>query len=325
MTALPMAATTTLKDVAEKAGVSIRTVTRALKNEVGGSAQTYSRVRRTAARLGYIPNIAARNLKIRQSHVIGLVSSRRHTDVWVRERTALQEKLESEGKYLLSGTLNDDEAQLTGMLMEWTGLTRDVVFMSWPSRFSASRILADLPMRFIFVDCLDEPGFNTIITDRSVGVREGIEWFLKTGRRRIARCGANLTNRRKGFDAAFTGAAGSSAEKTEITTPGIEFRHGYEAGAVLIERKVDAVFFDTDRMAFGFYKFASERGIRIPDDVAVIGFDDDPADLYACPQLSTVAHPIAQITEQVIEVLRATGVGPRRVEVPTRFIRRESA
>jgi DNA-binding LacI/PurR family transcriptional regulator len=204
------------------------------------------------------------------------------------------------------------------------GLTHDALFMAWPSNFSTVRVLTGLPMRFTFVGCLDDKGYNCVITDRGVGVRQGVELLLKMGRRRIARFGLGARGRRTGFDAAFAGSAASQAEKHEITTPGLEFRDGYEAGAIILDRKIDAVFFETDRMAFGFYKFAYEHGIKVPDDVAVIGFDDDPAGLYAFPPLSTVAHPIEQITDQVLGILRSPEQPPKQVWLPTRFIPRAS-
>lgn len=315
---------TTLKEVAEHAGVSIRTVTRALKNEPGGNLKTYARVKAIADELGYVPNIAARNLKMRRSNIVGLVASSHQTSVMMRKQAALQRCLEQSGKYLLSGTGAEDGEALVKMLREWIGLVRDVVFLQWRLKASPSDVLAGLPIRFVFVDCVDEEGVHSVLTDRGVGVREGVEALLAAGRRRIAQCGRNMPTRRRGFDAAFTTVADAGIEKHELRTVGLEFEDGYQAGRSVLEHKLDAVFFETDRLALGFYKFAFDYGVRIPDDVAVIGFDDDPAGRYACPPLSTVAHPIEQVCEEVCARLREPGAAPRNVWIPTRFVRRGS-
>jgi DNA-binding LacI/PurR family transcriptional regulator len=314
----------TLKQVAQEAGVSIRTVTRMLKNEPGGNAGTYARVRKVADRLGYVPNIAARNLKICRSSMVGLVSAVSGNEMRIRIRTALQKRLEREGKYFLSGMMERDEQQLDRMLKEWSGLVRDVVFVTWPHELQPAKILAGLPMRFIFVDCLEHPAYDAVMIDRISGVREGVKLLIKTGHRRIARCGPDMATRRVGFNAAFAGRAGSAVEKCEITTGGIGLQDGYDAGPKIAKENADAVFFETDNLAFGFYKYAHERGIRIPGDIAVIGFNDNPADLYACPALSSVALPIEAIAEEVFSMIMRPQKKPRQVTFPSRFIRRES-
>jgi LacI family transcriptional regulator len=316
----------TLKQVADKAGVSIRTVTRMLKNEPGGNLQTYERVKAVANRLGYVPNMAARNLKIRHSTMIGMVTSMRHTEVTTRIQAALQRRLEMEGRYILSGASMASEATLRAMLASWSGLTREVVFLAWPPAFQPSTVLAGLPMRFIFIDCLyDQTTYDAVLTDRTIGIRDSVLHFIRTGRRHIVRCGVDSPTRRRGFDAAFRGEPKPQASRHIIVTKGLEYADGYDAGPAIIAEKADAVFFETDRMAFGFYQFAFERGIRIPGDMAVTGFDDETAGRYACPPLSTVAHPIAEITEQVFTMLMAPPRPTQQVTFSTHFVPRQSS
>jgi len=315
----------TLKAVAAEAGVSIRTVTRMLKNEPGGNAETYKRVSAVARRLGYVPNIAARNLKIQRSNMVGLVVAARGNPMRTRIRTELQQRLESAGKHFISGTVSDQEPLLIDMLREWSGLVHDVVFVAWPHACRPARVLAGLPVRGVFVDCLDDPAYDVVEIDRTAGIREGVERLIKTGRRRIARCGPNIMNRRAGFNAAFEGRPGARPEKHEVATPGIDYQDGYDAGPAIVKRGIDAVFFETDALAFGFYKYAYEQGLRVPEDVAVVGFNDTPAAGYACPPLSSVALPIEAMAEQVLAMIMTPGSTPRHITLPTRFVRRESA
>lgn len=318
-------AAVTLRHVAEEAGVSIRTVTRMLKNEPGGNPETYERVRKVANRLGYVPNIAARNLKIRSSNMVGLVTAAGGNEMRIRIRIALQKQLEGAGKYFISGMIERSGEQLERMLREWSGLARDVVFLTWPHELNPDKILAGLPMRFIFVDCLDAPAYDTVLIDRIAGIREGIKLLIKTGRRRIARCGPDMPTRRRGFNSAFGEKSLAMTEKFEITTAGIGMKEGYDAGTEIMKKAADAVFFETDNLAFGFYKYAHERGIRIPDDIAVVGFNDNPAGLYACPALSSVALPIEAMAGEVCDMIVKPQKKPRKVTFPASFVRRESA
>ncbi|MCA1808497.1 MAG: LacI family DNA-binding transcriptional regulator [Kiritimatiellia bacterium] len=315
----------TLKHVADRAGVSIRTVTRVLKDEPGTNPETYMRVRSVVDELGYIPNVAARNLKTSSITMVGVVAPGNPKSEFItRKRAALQKRLENEGRYLLSGTLRETEDQLRDMLKEWIGLTRDVVFLAWPNEFSTARVLAGLPMHFVFVNCLDERAYDHVLIDRAVGVYEGVQCLLRTGHRRIAHCGTNMRERRHGFEGAFDRPAGGQVVKLLIKTPHMDFEDGFAAGPRIMEQQADAVFFDTDRMAYGFYHFAREQGVRIPDDISVIGFDDEPGADYACPPLSSVSHPIAAISEQVCEMIKQPAAATREVMLPTYFVRRES-
>ena len=103
-----------------------------------------------------------------------------------------------------------------------------------------------------------------------------------------------------------------------------EFRDGYSQGPAILQRNPDAVFFDTDRMAAGFLKFAMERNIAIPGKIAVVGFDDDLIGRMSAPSLSSVAHPIAEINTEIVSILTGERQGKIRKVFPTRFIPRES-
>jgi len=109
-----------------------------------------------------------------------------------------------------------------------------------------------------------------------------------------------------------------------LETGANNFEDGYKFGEKLVKSKADAVFFDTDRMAFGFLKYAWEKGVRIPDDIAVVGFDDDPWGSFSCPSLSTVAHPIAEVNEKIVELAEQRSSAPSTVIFPTKFIKRQS-
>ena len=86
----------------------------------------------------------------------------------------------------------------------------------------------------------------------------------------------------------------------------------------------DAVFFDTDRMAVGFYRYAWAHRIRIPDDISVVGFDDDSVSKVLPPPLSTVAHPVAEIADAIVGIVTSAPDDPVRITLDTVLVRRDS-
>ena len=315
----------TLKQIAEEAGVSIRTVNRALKEQTGISDVKRQEILDTAAHMGYIPNIAARNLRLRKSNFVGIVTGTNENDIFIRKSHDLQQRLELHGFFPIIGLLQNSPETVRTMLSEWAGMVDTVAMFAW-GEWLPENVLVSLPQQFIFVDCKIVPrncGFHQIKIDRSSGIKDAILFLLESGRSRIVRCGS-IGDRAEGVEKAFRSFRGGSAEKILIETGGSEFEDGYNLGKSLMESKADAVFFDTDRMAFGFLKYAWEKGVRVPDDIAVVGFDDDPWGNYSCPALSTVAHPIAEMNGRIVELAERRPAAPETIVFPTKFIKRQS-
>lgn len=315
----------TLKQIAETVGMSIRTVNRALKAQGGISDIRRQEILTAAARMGYVPNIAARNLRLRKSSFVGIVTGTHEYDIYIRKSHDLQHRLELQGFFPIIGILQEDQDAVRAMLSEWAGMVDTVVLFNW-GEWLPEKVLASLPQQFIFVDCSSvspKCGFHQIIIDRSSGIKDAILFLLESGRSRIVRCG-NIHTRVKGVEEAFRSFRGGRAEKILLETGASNFEDGYKFGDKLMKSKADAVFFDTDRMAFGFLKYAWEKGVKIPDDIAVVGFDDDPWGNFSCPSLSTVAHPIAEVNEKIVELAEQRSSAPATIVFPTKFVKRQS-
>ena len=91
----------------------------------------------------------------------------------------------------------------------------------------------------------------------------------------------------------------------------------------MIASGADAVFFDCDRMAMGFYRYAAENNIRIPEDISVIGFDNEELSDRLTPALTTLAHPGSEIADTVIEIVTGNKLSQQKL-LPMRFIKRRS-
>ncbi len=317
----------TLKELSELTGVSIRSVNRALHGDPGLSEAKRKEILETAARIGYTPNIAARNLRLKQNNFVGIIvpgfNAKTDTGYTIASRkiNELQLKLERDGFFTLFGVCTGRQEDMRSLLKQWTGLVSTVIFFAWNTQWSQKDILEKLPLQFIFVDINTDFG-HCMLIDRTPGIYDGIRFLLERGCTRLARCGG-IPSRDAGFNAALQDFPGRSIMHRHYRISS-DFNDGFNIGAELIENHYDAVFFDTDRMAFGFLKYCWENRIRIPDEIAVVGFDDEHWDLYSCPSLSTVAHPTEEMVSAISELVRKPATVPVRQYFKTRFIRRES-
>lgn len=315
----------TLKDVAALTGVSIRTAGRALRGDGPVRPEVAEKILAAARQLNYVPNAAARSLRRRSGQMVGIIaSSGLSAESGQRKLRLLEEELRANGRYVLLGAYPDTVEEFEQLLRDWTGLVAHVVLFGWAGwNFD---FLHRYPLRFIFVDRLEPSfcGFDNLRIDRARGAEAAVRALIDAGARRIVHVSSN-TSRLAGVAAAIAGAAGKVAA-VRIEAENQDLFDGYRLGELVEKQQPDAVFFDTDRLALGFYRYAYERGIRIPQDVAVAGFDDDSAGAYAIPTLTTVRHPDREIARSAVEIVTGPADAPPRTrDFPTELIRRESS
>ena len=312
----------TLKKLSELSGLSIRTVSRVLKNQANVVPEKRELVLKLAEQYHYLPNMAARNLRLQKKNFVGILSSNFQTEVFLQKVNDLERRLFSAGYYPILGRPDDFSTDFRKMMQDWSGVMDYVVVFELPSRH-AEMALSDFPLDFIFVDRGIVPGHHSLLIDRAGGVCEAIKHLLHCGRRKILHCGTQIS-RKKGVQLAFNELGGQYGAERLFLESQAEFIDGYSLGPTILCYKPDALFFDTDRMAAGFLKYAAERRISIPDDIAVVGFDDDLICRMSAPALSSVAHPIAEINSEIVSILTNPPEKKVRKTFPTRFVPRES-
>jgi DNA-binding LacI/PurR family transcriptional regulator len=313
----------TLKELAERANTSIRSVNRALKGQEGLGEKKRAEILKLASELGYTPNIAARNLRLQRSNFVAVLSSHAYDNVNLRKVNDLVGKLKEHGFFPLLSMQPQSAEEAGQMLREWSGLVKYVVVLGSmkPEVLAACE---KMPVHFILFDCA-EPSrkCSRLLIDRSNGIRDGILCLGRSGRRKLARCG-DIMSRQDGLEKAFRELKENEKMDYVFLKSPANFDDGLAIGEKLVASGADAVFFDTDRMALGFLKYAWLNNIRIPEDIAVIGFDDDPMGLQSCPSLSTVAHPIREMNSKIIELIENNVEYGGEFVFSTKFIRRES-
>jgi len=324
--------------VAAEAGVTRSTVSRALNGEPDVSAATIEHVREVAKRLNYVPNRAARSLASAKTMAIALVIPEPGVlalaDPHLIAVMAGVSRRIDDSDYLLSLMVAGDSENAKIMRFLESGVVDGVLVASQHSRHDALLHLHHLvPVVFSGrpTEVTDPPNYF-IDVDNSGAARTAVEHLLGLGRRRIATITgpedmAAASDRTAGWREALTDAGLA----TDLVAVGDWAALGGAAGMrELLDAHpdIDGVFAANDVMAAAAVSVLLDAGRRVPDDVAVVGFDDSSAALSARVPLTTMSQPSAHSGELMADLLLRILAGenvPISTVVPSHLVRRESA
>ncbi|MFB9411453.1 LacI family DNA-binding transcriptional regulator [Dactylosporangium matsuzakiense] len=312
-----------LKDVAQRAGVSIRTVSNVVNDFPLVAPGTRERVRRAIEELQYRPNAAARTLRGGRSGLIGLVLPELASPYFGELAALVTEAAERRAWTVLveqSGGDADRERRLLDGGRTPGGQAVDGLLLS-PWSLGA----ADLRARpaggppVVLLGEQDADGlFDHVAIDNVTAAAAATHHLLATGRRRIAAIGlqphlANGTaeQRHRGYRTALAEAGIRPDPALELEVDRLHRPDGAAALRRLVEetRRFDALFCFTDQLALGAMRALYQLGGRVPDDVAVVGFDDIEDGRFSTPSLTTIAPDKAAIAEAALDCL-ATRLTP---------------
>ncbi|WP_336631373.1 MULTISPECIES: LacI family DNA-binding transcriptional regulator [unclassified Microbacterium] len=303
----------TLHDVAQLAGVSIKTVSNVVNDYPHVRPATRERVQAAIDQLGYRPNLSARSLRSGRSGVIGLVLPELSLSYFAELADAVITQAESHGLVvIIERTGADRDRELAVLTSPRMRMTDGVIFSPLGMGQDDAGLLAvDFPLVLLGERIFGGPVDH--VTMRNIeAARAATEFLLAAGRRRIALIGAHPDEslgsaalRLKGYEEALT-AAGVSLDPALVRPTTLWHRsNGAEAARALIESGAafDAVFGLNDALALGAMRVLQESGRRIPEDVAVIGFDNIEEAQYAVPSLTTVDPGREQIAQRAVDLL----------------------
>jgi LacI family transcriptional regulator len=323
----------TIREVAREAGVSVATVSRVVNATGQVTAATERRVRETIERLAYVPHGGARSLTTRRTHVIGVVLPETYGDFFSEIIRGIDRVARPAGYHVLVSGSHNDAAETAAVLEALHGRVDGLVLMM-PGP-GLGRLDRSLPRRTsaILLNGAGATTHPTLRVDNRRGARLAVDHLLDLGHRRIAHVrgaegNADASERLLGYREAL--AARGVAADPALELPG-DFREesGYAAGGRLadLEPRPTAVFAANDAMAIGCLAGLRSRGLEVPQDVSLVGFDDVPNARYLTPALTTVRVPMAEVgsraTERLLRMLSdpaATGVVDE-VIAPTLSIR----
>jgi LacI family repressor for deo operon, udp, cdd, tsx, nupC, and nupG len=320
-----------IKDIAQRLGVSPATVSRALSGTGLVAEPTLSRIREAASALNYRPNVSARNLRTRRSMAVLMVVRDIGNPFYLEVMKGVEQAAREAGYSVLMGnTENDPDREIEYFDMLRDGHADGMILMTGklPSSLRDDPALADLPL-VIALESIEGLGLPHVQVDNMAAAREAVAHLVGLGHRRIAHITGPVpevmaSQRRDGWRAAIAEAGISMPDQYEQ-------RGDYllRTGQVLCGTLCDlpqpptAIFCGNDEMAFGALHELHRRGIAVPGEVSVVGFDDIYLSEAVFPPLTTVSQPRAEIGSEAMSLLLdIIGMGRRPeqpVVMPTRL------
>lgn len=327
----------TMRDVAKYAGVSVKTVSNVVNDYEFVSDKTRAKVRKAIEELGYTMNFSGRNLRRGQTGIIGLVVPDLQMPYFAQLSSLVIEEARNAGlrviveptSYLPEGEydalLGSQQSMMDGLIYSPLHLTdQDLENMriDYPLVLIGERIFSDK--------------FDHIATENVEGAKRATQYLLETGCRRVAALGTHpgetigsASLRLKGYREALEEAGMPHDERLEIP---VGFWHrdtGREAMEELLDSGLnpDGVLVFNDMMAAGAMYAIQMRGLRIPDDISVIGFDNSDDSKYLTPTLSSISPGLEAVARLSVKVLkdRIEGVSPFAVPDGERVFRKVSS
>ena len=303
----------TIKDVAREAGVSVATVSRALNGSASVTAQTRRRIAGVAARLRYVPHGAARSLVTRRTQTIGALLPDLFGEFFSELIRGIDLAARARGLQLLVSSSHGDAAEAATALRAMQGRVDGLLIMSphVDASFLREHLSVALPAVLMNTPVADKR-YATLNIDNYGGAQAMTRHLLGCGYRDIAFiCGPS-----DNFDAAerlkgFREASAKSA-RTRLLQGDFTEESGHRAGREIaaMRQRPQAVFAANDMMAIGCLLALKEAGLRVPEDIALAGFDDIPIARYVNPPLTTVRVRIVDLGQGALEQLVA------RMETP---------
>lgn len=318
---------TTIKDVAQRAGVSIAATSYALNNTGTISDATRQRVLQAAAELNYHPNAFARHLKTRKTYTIGVFITRFGGSFYEEILEGIHDAvLKADYELIVCPESRTQQKMLLHRQVDGA-----IVF---DSKIQSKTLLSLASKQFPIVTldrCLDQDYLFAVLIDNPQGVREAFYHLYNQGARKLAFIAGALDS----FDntermQAFLGEAAKHNVPVQVYYGDFTEATGHAIAREIIRGGAlpEAVFCANDQMAIGFIRALQECNLKAPDDVAVVGFDDIPVAQYMQPSLTTIAASRFQWGARAATELIAFldhGAPFETDRLPTRLVPRQSS
>jgi LacI family transcriptional regulator len=325
--------TVRIQDVARVANVSIATVSRVLNGRYGVSAETVQRVHKVIDDLGYTSSLAARSMRGR-TNVIGVITFNLSLPFNTEVIRGIDEVVDAHGYDLLVYTSNrssnsGDPAWGRKAVIQLNGTIVDGMIVMTPQ---TNNLPTTHPL--VAIEPCDEGSFPSVLSTNRAGTREAVQYLIKLGHRRIGFVGgrSTLVSARQRFEGYEDAHLEAGLPLTpELFAEGNYLRHGGLVAArklLTLPDRPTAIMAANDQTAFAILEVANELGIRVPDDLSLIGFDNVPDGEYTTPPLTTVAQSLVGMgslaADLLMQMLEGRKVENRIFELPTRLIVRDS-
>ena len=329
---------TSLKDLAQELGVSIATVSRALRSspEIGQDMQ--AKVKELAKRLNYRPNPFAQSLRKEAPRVIGVVVPNLVTHYYAAVLDGIEDEARKAGYSVISANTHEDSDVEVKAIDNFISLHVEgiIACLSQNTRdYSHFIEISDMSIPLVFFGrtCLPDK-FSCVTANGDVAAQEATQHLIDTGSRRIAFIGGpnhlDMVRRRKHGYLQALRENNLPIDRELIICDKIDIDVARQATEKLLnqENRPDAIVAFNDIITYAAFDAIKQRGLRIPEDVAIIGFTDGDTAAYVTPKLSVIADQAYEQGQKACELLLRNINGDKNIYqeiVPMKLIIRESS
>jgi LacI family transcriptional regulator len=302
-----------IRDVAQRAGVSIATVSRAVNHIPTVNAELARRVWKAIEEVGYLPNTQARALVSGRSHMLGLIVSEITNPFFPELVQEFENLAVAQGYEVLIGSTNYEPARTESLIRRMSQRNVDgVAVMTFGVEEDLVQKLVEREFPLVFVDAgPDLPNIRVLKVNYGEGIRQGVQHLAALGHRQIAFISGPLRLRSA---VARRDAFLKSMAELGLTVPPehmVEGAHTMESGISAMEQLASianlptAVMCSNDMTAIGALHALYRTTYRVPEDISVVGFDDIHLAQFMLPPLTTVQMSCSDLAKAAVEALRA--------------------
>jgi DNA-binding LacI/PurR family transcriptional regulator len=307
-----------IEDIARTAGVSHSTVSRALRDSTLISVEVRERIQKLAREMGYTPNAIAQSLQTRQTSTIGLVVTSIADPFWGDVMKGVEEVARVAGfSVFLSASHNDPEQEMAIIKTFHRRRVDGILIAASRSSSNNSKRLDAFRVPTVLINSQAESEtmlLNWVAVDDRKGAQIAVEHLLHLGHRAVGYLGTSnrpKSNRQRllGYQSTLAAAGILSREEWVVVAPDNEASHEEDVAAgrtlllKLFDTGVTAIFCYNDVIATGVLIACRERGIRVPEELSVIGFDNIELASYVTPQLTTIHQPKIEMGRLATKVM----------------------
>ncbi|NLO82360.1 MAG: LacI family transcriptional regulator [Clostridiales bacterium] len=326
----------TIKDVAKRAGVSASTVSRALSGKVPVDRETRDRVMEAVRALNYRPNVLAKGLKEGRTNTIGLIIPNICNPIFPAVARGVEDVARENGfTVVLCNTDEDMDMERSYVEKLQNRWVDGLIFAT--AREESEHILKLKQQAFPVVLVARHMGaaVDAVVVDNYSSSVEAVDYLIKTGHKKICIVVGDrdlmlYRERFEGYRHALESAGLPLYHAMVLDVSGRD-DNGYDAIKSMLERGIipDAIFATSDPRAIGAIRAIKDCGLRVPDDISVIGFDDLDISLYIDPPLTTVSQPLYEMGREAARKLINLINGdkdekPQITIMETRLVKRKS-
>jgi len=332
---------TTLKELSKELGLSISTVSRALNDHPDISSDTKEKVKKLAKQLHYAPNLFARGFRSHETHILGVIVpniSHLFTSTILK---GILEEAEFRGYRIIISESNNSETKQVEMLNTMTQFGVDGILMSLARKTArieeVLEVLNRIPM-VLFDKVSSKIPCTQIVINEEEAAFNAVEHLIELGKQRIAilketENSYNSEKRYAGYLRALNHHGLPVREKIILSTEDISLANGRRLTNILLSKKKrpDAIFAITDNAAIGAIKALHKFKVKIPEEIAVVGFSNSANSTIVQPALTTVDQPGDKIGRTAVKYLIDEIKNPKSdiitktVEIKTSLVVRDSS